>query len=177
MGQHDNEDDFDEYQDDDGYKSKSQLKREMSELQAMGERLCSMPAEKIKAMDLPEAIREAALFALTIKKYEAVRRHRQYVGKLMRAEEVDIDALRQVLDSVDQKKRKYDERFHRVEEWRDRLMAGDDALVEEIVTIHPEVDRQHLRTLVRNAIIERKAEKPPKAFRTLFKFLRKVAGH
>lgn len=175
MGQHDDED-FDEYQDDDGYKSKSQLKREMSELQELGERLCTMPAEKIKAMDIPEAIREAALFAQTLKKHEAARRHRQYMGKLMRAEAENIEALRQAIDSVDQQKRKFDDRFHRVEQWRDRLVAGDDALVEEIVTIHPEVDRQHLRTLVRNAVAERAANKPPKAFRTLFKFLREISG-
>lgn len=165
------------YDEDEAPKSKSQLKREMTELQEMGERLATMPAEKIKAMDIPEAIREAALFAQTIKKHEAKRRHMQYMGKLMRAEADNIDALRDAIDRVDQQKAASNERFHQLEQWRDRLVDGDDELVEEIVGQFPQADRQRLRTLARNAAGERAANKPPKNARALFKYLREVSGN
>ncbi|WP_461208316.1 ribosome biogenesis factor YjgA [Desulfocurvus sp. DL9XJH121] len=160
----------------DEYKSKSQKKREMTELQDLGERLAAMPLEKIRALDIPEPIREAALFAHSLTKHEARRRHMQYLGKLMRAESENIDALREAMDRVDQARRAADDIFHQLEEWRDRLVAGDDDLVEEIVTAHPAADRQRLRTLARNAASEAKADKPPKAARTLFKYLREVAA-
>jgi len=181
MGRRRKEEEIDEYGnplewEDDGVKSKSQMKREMIELQEMGERLAAMPAEKIKAMDIPQAIREAALFAQTLTKHEAKRRHMQFLGKLMRAEAENIDALRQAIDSVDQRKRAADDRFHKLELWRDRLIDGDDDLVEDIVAEFPQADRQRLRTLARNAAGERAANKPPKSARALFKYLREVSG-
>ncbi|BBD08610.1 ribosome biogenesis factor YjgA [Desulfovibrio ferrophilus] len=176
MGQRKKDEEFDEFDGEDIRKSKTQRKREMIELQALGEKLCAMPNEKIKAMDIPEAIREAALFDKTVKKHEAKRRHRQHLGKLMRAEADNIDALREAMEYVDQKKHQNDDRFHQLEEWRERLMDGDDELIEEIVAANPEADRQRLRTLARNAAGERKANKPPKAFRILFKYLREVSG-
>lgn len=176
MAKHKKNNDFDEFEGEDIRKSKTQRKREMIELQALGEKLCAMPNEKIKAMDIPEAIREAALFDKTVKKHEAKRRHRQHLGKLMRAEADNIDALRQAMEYVDQQKHENDDRFHQLEEWRDRLMEGDDELIEEIVVAHPEADRQRLRTLARNAASERKANKPPKAFRVLFKYLREISN-
>jgi len=79
-------------------KSKSQLKREMSALQAMGERLVKLTANQIGAMEMPEDLREAVLFARTLKKHEALRRQMQYIGALMR--EVDPEPIRKALDNI-----------------------------------------------------------------------------
>jgi ribosome-associated protein len=66
--------------------------------------------------------------------------------------------------------------MHRIETWRMRLLdEGDEALGEFIVE-HPSADRQRLRQLVRNALTERKADKPPHAYRELFRALREASG-
>jgi ribosome-associated protein len=61
-----------------------------------------------------------------------------------------------------------------VEEWRDRLMNDGDVALADLLTVHPEADRQHLRQLVRNAIEERNRNKAPHAFRELFRELREL---
>ena len=60
--------------------------------------------------------------------------------------------------------------MHRIEALRDALLGdhGDDAMT-ELLAAHPAADRQHLRQLVRNAHEERKRNKPPRAFRELFR--------
>ena len=66
--------------------------------------------------------------------------------------------------------------MHRLETWRDRLLAdGDDALA-AFIAEYPAADRQRLRQLIRNALAERKADKPPHAFRELFRALREATG-
>jgi ribosome-associated protein len=46
----------------------------------------------------------------------------------------------------------------------------------ELLAAHPDADRQKLRQLVRNAHEERKRNKPPRAFRELFREVRAAAG-
>ena len=67
--------------------------------------------------------------------------------------------------------------LHRVEAWRERLLADGDTALAELLAEHPAADRQHLRQLVRNAIDERNRNKPPHAFRELFRALRELLLH
>ena len=62
--------------------------------------------------------------------------------------------------------------LHRVEYWRDRLIADGDEALGEFVDAHPHADRQHLRQLARNAHVEKLKNKPPHAYRELFRELR-----
>ena len=62
--------------------------------------------------------------------------------------------------------------MHRVEAWRERLLDEGDAALGALLDEHPTADRQHLRQLVRNALEERKRNKPPRAYRELFRELR-----
>ena len=64
--------------------------------------------------------------------------------------------------------------LHRVEAWRERLIADGDAALAELLAEYPHADRQHLRQLVRNASEERNRNKPPHAFRELFRELREL---
>ncbi len=158
-------------------KSKSQRKREMHALQALGETLCALGAERIRSLDLPPALAEAALFSKTLTAHEARRRHMQYMGRLVREHMGDPDgeevaALRRALDDMDHRKRAEDGAFHQAEAWRDQLVAGNLDLVEDIAALHPDLDRQHVLTLARNAAREAAKAKPPKAGRALFRYLR-----
>jgi len=66
--------------------------------------------------------------------------------------------------------------FHRLEAWRDRLLAEGDAALPELLAEFPGADRQQLRQLIRNAHRERAAQKPPRAARLLFRYLRELAA-
>ncbi|MCG6656473.1 DUF615 domain-containing protein [Halomonas campisalis] len=160
--------------DDDERPSKSQLKREMHALQALGEAIIAMtPGERARfplSDDMLAAVEETA----RIRSHEGRRRHMQYVGKLMRRE--NLEAIQAVFDEVEHEARRRDLAFHRLEAWRDRLIEEGDAAVEAFVADHPDVDRQTLRQLIRNAQREREKGKPPASARKLFKLIRDTAG-
>jgi ribosome-associated protein len=106
-------------------------------------------------------------------KHIARKRHNQYLGKLLRGH--DVEAIQSVLDNFDSASREYNNRFHQLERWRERLLdEGDDAL-QELMLEYPDIDSQHLRGLIRQAQHERAREKPPLAARKLFKYLREMA--
>ena len=150
--------------------SKSQLKREMHALQALGETLIAMkPAERARfplSDDMLRAIEETS----RIRSHEGRRRHMQYVGKLIRKE--DLTAIQGVFDAIEQEKEQRDHAFHRLEKWRDRLVDEGDDAVDLFMADYPTADRQALRQLVRNARKEREQGKPPTSSRKLFKHLR-----
>ncbi|MBI1394857.1 MAG: DUF615 domain-containing protein [Betaproteobacteria bacterium] len=149
--------------------SKSRRKREMTALQDLGEALVALPEDRITAMDLPDALRDAVLEAKGMNKFGALRRQLQYVGKLMRR--VDADAVRAQLDAIEGHSHAHAAWLHRLERWRERLLA-DDASVGELVRDFPSADVQHLRTLLRNARREHDLGKPPRAYREIFQFLK-----
>jgi len=152
--------------------SKSQLKREMHALQALGETLIAMnPAERARfplSDDMLRAIDETA----RIRSHEGRRRHMQYVGKLIRKE--DLTAIQGVFDAIEQEKEQRDHAFHRLEKWRDRMVDEGDDAVDLFMGDYPNADRQALRQLVRNARKEREQGKPPTSSRKLFKHLRET---
>ena len=79
-------------------KSKTQVKKEMLALQALGEKLVELTANQIKKIDMPLELRDALLFAKTINRGEARRRQLQYVGVLMR--EADPEPIQKALDTI-----------------------------------------------------------------------------
>jgi ribosome-associated protein len=64
--------------------SKTQLKREMTELQKLGLKLVELNAKQLKTLELPEELAEAVALGQRITKHEALRRHSQYIGRIMR---------------------------------------------------------------------------------------------
>lgn len=154
-------------------KSKSQVKREMLALQALGSRLVELGADQIKKIDMPMELREALLFAKTVNKGEARRRQLQYIGVLMR--EADPEPIQKALDLIGRGQVQDMESFKEVERWRDELAAGNDAIMDEILGRFPGADRQKLHQLVLNARKEREIDKPPRATRALFRFLKALS--
>ncbi|WP_251978942.1 ribosome biogenesis factor YjgA [Salinicola avicenniae] len=153
--------------------SKTQRKQEMQALQALGERIIALdPAVRARlplSDDMLDAVEETA----RIRSHEGRRRHMQYVGKVMRKE--DRAAIQAAFDEIDQEQVQRNAAFHRLEQLRDRLIEDDSAL-EPFIQAHPQVDRQMLRQLIRNARAERQREKPPASARKLFQLLRDTAG-
>ncbi|MGM0702641.1 MAG: ribosome biogenesis factor YjgA [Pseudomonadota bacterium] len=154
--------------------SKSQLKREMHALQALGEKIIALRDAERARLPLSDDLLAAVEETGRIRSREARRRHMQYVGKLMRRE--DLDAIHAVFEQMEQETQRRDLAFHRLERWRDRLIDEGDAAVEAFIADHPDVDRQALRQLVRNARQERERDKPPTNARRLFRLIRDTAG-
>lgn len=155
-----------------GEKSKSQVKRELHALQDLGERLTTLKPDQLERLPLSDMLLKALLEAPKHKAHAARKRHIQYIGKLMRSQ--DIEAITQLLDQMDSSTRQYNERFHALERWRDRLVGGSDSDLEALLGEYPEADPQHLRQLIRHAQHEAAHNKPPAAARKVFKYLREL---
>ena len=72
--------------------SKSALKREYIALQKLGEELISLKESDLKGLPLDDNLHEAIMEARQIKAHGALRRQKQYIGKLMR--HIDPEPLR-----------------------------------------------------------------------------------
>ncbi|TDQ37525.1 ribosome biogenesis factor YjgA [Thiopseudomonas denitrificans] len=154
-------------------KSKTQVKREFLALQDLGARLAGLKPDILNRLPLNDALLKALEESPRHTKHIARKRHNQYLGKLLRGH--DVEAIQSVLDNFDSASREYNNRFHQLERWRERLLdEGDDAL-QELMLEYPDIDSQHLRGLIRQAQHERAREKPPLAARKLFKYLREMA--
>lgn len=155
-------------------KSKSQVKREMHELLALGAEIVNLPKEQFAKIELPEDLLDAITEARRITQHGAHKRQLQYIGKLMR--NVDADQIREQIDTLEGHSKQAAAALHHIERWRDDLLADGDAALERLLTEFPSADRQYLRQLLRNAKKELQENKPPKSSRGLFKYLRELLG-
>ncbi|WDZ97784.1 ribosome biogenesis factor YjgA [Herbaspirillum sp. WKF16] len=154
--------------------SKSQLKREMDALQKLGEALVAEPRDRVKRVPMPEDVRDAILECQLIKDHEGRRRQMQYVGKKMRTLEADeLAIIQKTIDSWRGASKAETAVMHALERRREKLLADDGALT-ELRDRHPEIDLQHMRTLIRNARKEQAENKPPKAYREIFQILKQL---
>ncbi|MEO8629857.1 MAG: ribosome biogenesis factor YjgA [Betaproteobacteria bacterium] len=151
--------------------SKTQRKREMLELQDLGEALTRVSLDRLEELSLPERLLDAIVQAKRITKFGALRRQLQYVGRLMR--DVDGDAIAARLDAWNGVSREATFYLHLLERWRTRLLESDDAML-ELSRDHPGAQTQRLRQLVRNARKEQQDNKPPRSYRELFQELRQI---
>lgn len=158
---------------DDLEKSRTRLKKEATALQKMGERLVRLSEDQLNRMELPQALLEAIRTVRTITSRGARRRQMQYIGTLMR--KVDAEPIEQALLEIEQGNYRQARTFHRIEAWRDRLVGGDDDLIDEIVDALPEASRQRLGQLVRSARKEKEKNAPPKSARNLFRYLKSLS--
>lgn len=151
--------------------SKSAVKRAMNDLQALGAELVELSRDQLKKVDLPDDLRDAVRDAQRITQHEAHRRQLQYIGKLMRS--IDPAPIRAALDEINGLSVAATARMHALERLRLRFLE-DEKVISEIAAAHPDADLQYLRQLRRNALKEQELDKPPRAFRELFRVLREL---
>lgn len=148
--------------------SKSSRKREMQALQDLGEQLVALSVDQLRKVPLPESLFDAIRAAQGFK-MEARRRQLQYIGKLMR--KIDPAPIQAQLEVFAGNSAAEVAKMHRLERLREQLLE-DEKVIGVIAETWPGADLQYLRTLRRNALKEREAGKPPKAFREIFQTLR-----
>ncbi|MES9857177.1 MAG: ribosome biogenesis factor YjgA [Sedimenticola sp.] len=159
-------------EDEDELVSRSQLKREMQLMQKLGERLTGLPSSQWAQFNFSPPMLAALEESRRIKSHNAMRRHVRRLGKLLSKE--DAEQVSELFARMDNEHLQDTHYFHRLERWRDRLMQGGDEVVNELLDICPDADRQQIRQLVRQGQKELQLEKPPAAQRKLFKYLREI---
>lgn len=163
--------------------SRTELKRESTELQKLGEDLLMLPPDLMERLDLSEKLKDAVIEARRITNFEGKRRQMQFIGKLMRLlDPAMLSAIRAVLDEPHNGSAQENLMLHKVETWRDQLLTDENALGQWLAH-YPNTDTQQLRALIRQA---RKDAKPGKsgaavrhgrAYRDIFLLVREQLGH
>lgn len=152
--------------------SKSEAKRESDALQKLGALLVAEARDRVKRVPMPEDVRDAILMCQTITNHEGRRRQMQFVGKKMRTlDEAEVAIIQRTIDSWKGASKSETAALHALERRREKLLADDGALT-TLMAEHPQLDVQHLRTLIRNARKEQAESKPPKAYREIFQILK-----
>jgi ribosome-associated protein len=160
-----------------GPPSKTQLKAEADEKQALGEALLTLRADLMARLDLPDKLRDAIADARKITNFEGKRRQMQFIGKLMRP--LDPEPIREAINEQLNGSADLTLALHLAEQWRDKLIA-DDAALGDWLEEHPGTDSQQLRALVRQARKDAKPEKPGeaprhgKSYREIFQLVRQA---
>ncbi|MEZ5702559.1 MAG: ribosome biogenesis factor YjgA [Burkholderiaceae bacterium] len=166
--------------------SKTDMKRESDRLQSLGEQLLTLNSTLFQKLVDSDHLHEKLVIALQeakrITNFEGRRRQMQFVGKLMRQlEDESIAAIEDALEEQRKPSAEATMALHQAEQWRDRLVAEDDALT-AWMGMAPQTDLQHLRTLIRQArkdaqgVKEKpgEAQRHGKAYREIFRLVREA---
>ncbi|MCF8160550.1 MAG: DUF615 domain-containing protein [Polaromonas sp.] len=162
--------------------SRTDLKRESTELQKLGADLLDLRADLLARLDLSDKFKDAIADAKRITNFEGKRRQMQFIGKLMRKLEPEVvEAVKKTLSEEATGSAADNLVLHQAEIWRDRLIADDDAAAQWI-TQNPSCDSQELRALIRQARKDAKPSKPGalprhgRAYREIFQLVREHLG-
>lgn len=154
--------------------SRSQQRREALDVLRIAESLAAMTDSQLAPIALDDDLLAEICRTRAITSHVARKRQLHFLAKQLRRDEQATDKVRAALELQQHQARRLHADLHRVEAWRDRLIAeGDDSLA-ELLAAHPDADRQHLRQLIRQARVDAKAGKPPRAARELFRILREL---
>ncbi|HET6432297.1 ribosome biogenesis factor YjgA [Dyella sp.] len=158
--------------------SRTQQRRDAKAVLAFAIQLVEMQPAKLARIELPDDVREEVANVRRITAHIARKRQLGFLAKVMRRhDDAEFAAAHAALGDNRDKLRQETAAMHRMESMRERLIAedsSDDALA-ELITHHPEVDRQHLRSLIRQARVEKNVpNKPPKAYREIFQLLKEL---
>jgi ribosome-associated protein len=156
---------------DEELKSKSEIKREMHQLQDFAQSLVEMSKHQRSRLPLSEDLQYAMVVADKIKnKHEALRRHIRHIAKILL--ETDLAPIHQAIDVMANKHQQETAKFVRLEQLRDELIEQGSEAIEAVLAESEKLERQKLRQLVRQAAKEKKAEKLGKHYKNLFVYLK-----
>lgn len=129
--------------------SKTQLKRDSKALQDLGKKLSQFNPEQLAKIPLNDELLDAIQLAHKIaNKRGALKRHYQYIGKLLR--NIDPEPIWQAVAALEQVDTHNRQLFKQLENWRDRILAEGDSAIQALCAEHGQMDRQKLRQLWRN---------------------------
>lgn len=159
------------FEQEDEWVSKTQMKKQMNDLQALGMELTKLSSDTLKKIGLDEELFEAIATYKKITSNSALKRQAQFIGRLMR--DTDPAPIEAYLAKLRGDNAAHNAFLQRVEQARTRLLA-DDGAITQFMADFPQADAGKLRTLIRNTKKEQEQNKPPKNFRALFQEIKAV---
>ena len=159
------------FEQEDEWVSKTQMKKQMNDLQALGMELTKLSSDTLKKIGLDEELFEAIATYKKITSNSALKRQAQFIGRLMR--DTDPTPIEAFLAKLRGDNTAHNAFLQRVEQARTRLLA-DDGAITQFMADFPQTDAGKLRTLIRNTKKEQEQNKPPKNFRALFQEIKAV---
>ena len=150
--------------------SKSQRKREMSELLSIVKDLENLSLKELEA-SLDQELKEKILELQRINKGGAKKRQRQHIVKFLSKQ--DKSFASRDLDRLTTLKITKNQRFREIEMLRDRLLINQEEGFESLRNSYPDIDLNQVRVLINLAQQEDKAGNRTN-YRQLFKVLRKA---
>lgn len=136
---------------DEDYISKSDLKRQMHALQALGKSLIDLPKKQLQGLSISDELQEAIDIARDMKNDNGRRRQIQRIGKLMRFE--DADRVKEQLQNV-LKEEKNNQKNIEVQQQKItdiyQSLINDNNMLTQFFEQHPKANRQLLRQLITN---------------------------
>ena len=158
--------------------TRTELKRESTELQKLGEDLLTLRPDLLASLQLSDKLLDALTEAKRLTNFEGRRRQMQFIGKLMRQLDAStIEAIKAALITQHAPSARETELLHHAEQWRERLLTDDDA-VGQWLNLSPSTDSQQLRALIRQARKDAQPEKPGlaprhgRSYREIFQLVR-----
>jgi ribosome-associated protein len=152
--------------------NKTQLKKDMAVLFALSEEMSELSLAQLKCLELPENIHKAVVEVSGMPHKGARKRLLKFItGQLHK---IEVEPILEKLARMKNKSAHAVREHHIVERWRDRLIAGGNEALTELLNEQPHADRQQLRQLLRNAQKEAEAAKPPKSSRLLYRYLKNL---
>ncbi|MET0332256.1 MAG: ribosome biogenesis factor YjgA [Dyella sp.] len=159
--------------------SRTQRRRDALAVLDFAEQLVALPPSRVAKLQLPEPVLIEIANARKITAHVAHKRQMAFLAKVMRRyEEEDFADARAALGENRERRRQETAAMHRLEAARDQLIDDtDDNALAALIAKHPTLDRQHLRSLLRQARIEKVTpNKPPRAYREIFQILKELAA-
>jgi len=156
--------------------TRTQQRRDALAVLSLASQLVELPPSKLARANLPDDVLREIDHLRRITSHIARKRQLGFLAKVMRRHDDDaFDGARALLGENREQQRKETAVLHRLEAMRERLLDSDEVL-QELIDQHPDIDRQHLRSLIRQARIERDTDKPQRAYREIFQLLKTLTG-
>ena len=150
--------------------SKSQKKREMSELLSIVKELEALSLKELE-VSLDQGLKQKIIELQRIKKGSAKKRQRQHIVKFLSKQ--DFLFATEDLARLKNSKTAKNQSFREIEILRERLLSNQEEAFESLKDSCPNIDMRKMRTLINLAQQEDEAGSR-RNYRELFKVLRKA---
>ncbi len=175
-----NDDDEEDYEyDEDGQivyyavrPNKTQIKKEIASLLALGEEISSLPSAQITALGLPEKLEMLIREIAKMPRKSARKRQLKFIGQQLYKMESLVEPIIEKVAKFKNQSGHAVREHHIIEKWRTRLLSEGNEALTELLDEQPHADRQHLRQLMRNTQKELATGQPSKSSRLLYRYLK-----
>lgn len=152
--------------------NKTQIKRDIAVLFALGEEMSRLSPANLQSLELPVIIHKAVTEVSGMPLKGARKRLLKYIAAQLH--KIDIAPIQERLARIKNISVHSVREHHIAEHWRDRLIAEGNEALTDFLDEFPDADRQQIRQLTRNAQKEAETAKPPKSSRMLYRYIKEL---